>query len=448
MADLWTAERVLALAPDASSAKSGKELSARRKWVTLGRGEHVVWGECQGSAATPYRTQIDLSEPAFKCSCPSRKFPCKHGLGLFLLLVADESAVSAGDSPDWVKQWVASRGARAEQKAKKKEEAAAAPVDPAAAAKRAAERQRKVTAGLAELEVWLKDLVRRGLGAAQSEPYTFWETPAARMVDAQAPGVARILREMPSIPSSGHGWQERMLHRLSQVHLLIEGFERIEALPPEVQADVRSLIGWTQSQEELLAMPGVRDTWMVLGQRVEVEERLRAQHTWLYGAAGKRCALVLQFAHGATAFESGLVAGTQLDAELVFYSGASALRAMMKQRHGAAQPLAAIPGYATICEALNAYANLLAVFPWLERFPMPLTNVTPLVGGEAWSIRDGEGKALPLSPRFARGWEVLAVSGGRPVSTFGEWDGQTFLPMGVSSDGQYVRLATATEGQA
>ena len=40
----------------------------------------------QGSAASPYQTGIDLSEPAFQCTCPSHKFPCKHGLGLFLLL--------------------------------------------------------------------------------------------------------------------------------------------------------------------------------------------------------------------------------------------------------------------------------------------------------------------------------------------------------------------------
>jgi uncharacterized Zn finger protein len=25
---------------------------------------------------------VDLSGPAFRCTCPSRKFPCKHGLAL------------------------------------------------------------------------------------------------------------------------------------------------------------------------------------------------------------------------------------------------------------------------------------------------------------------------------------------------------------------------------
>ena len=80
-----TAEQILALAPDPASARAGQGLANARKWATLGCDMRSAWGECQGSAREPYRTQIDLSEPAFRCSCPSRKFPCKHGLGLFNL---------------------------------------------------------------------------------------------------------------------------------------------------------------------------------------------------------------------------------------------------------------------------------------------------------------------------------------------------------------------------
>src|SRR6476469_9727229 len=85
MSETWTSDRIIALAPDPSSAKAGRELANPRKWVTLGLNEAAIWGECQGSGSKPYRTQIDLIEPAFKCSCPSRKFPCKHALALFLL---------------------------------------------------------------------------------------------------------------------------------------------------------------------------------------------------------------------------------------------------------------------------------------------------------------------------------------------------------------------------
>ncbi|MER3554804.1 MAG: hypothetical protein C4331_10775 [Meiothermus sp.] len=68
----WTTEYVLSLAPDPSSAKAGRDLSQPRKWVSFARNEAALWGECQGSGKLPYQTQIDLSGPTFKCTCPSR----------------------------------------------------------------------------------------------------------------------------------------------------------------------------------------------------------------------------------------------------------------------------------------------------------------------------------------------------------------------------------------
>ncbi|HYG38932.1 MAG TPA: SWIM zinc finger family protein, partial [Cytophagales bacterium] len=81
----WSEEQVLALSPDDSSTKAGKDLAKPDKWLTLAFDDKALWGEIKGSGSNPYRTQIDKRNTAFKCSCPSRKFPCKHGLGLFLI---------------------------------------------------------------------------------------------------------------------------------------------------------------------------------------------------------------------------------------------------------------------------------------------------------------------------------------------------------------------------
>ena len=90
----WNTDQVLALAPDPGSAKSGKDLGVARKWVTLGTDGKSAWGTIQGSGKNPYQASIDLAGPAFKCTCPSRKFPCKHGLGLFLILVQQPAALT------------------------------------------------------------------------------------------------------------------------------------------------------------------------------------------------------------------------------------------------------------------------------------------------------------------------------------------------------------------
>ena len=438
----WTTEQIMALAPDAASAKAGQGLATARKWLSLGADEQAAWGLCQGSGKNPYQAQIDLSEPAFRCSCPSRKFPCKHGLGLFLLLASSSAAFKEKKAPDWVVEWMESRAKRAEQRAEKQAKAEAGDkiVDEAAQAKRAASREAKVKAGLGELELWLRDITRGGLAAAQSQPPQFWERMAARLIDAQAPGVARLVREMAGVPASGEGWEGRLLERSSRLYLLIEGFKRIAELPEATQADIRALIGWTQNQDELLRLDGTRDRWLVLGQRVEEEDRLRVQRVWLWGERSGRAALVLHFAHGQQQLDASFVTGAAIEAELVFFPGAYPLRAIVKQRQGAPAPPERISGYAKIVDAHEAFTSAMAAYPWLEKFPMPLLNVTPLRRGDAWFVRDAEGRALKIAPRFEFGWTMLALSGGRGIDVFGEWDGDHLWPLSAFHGNRFTKF--------
>ena len=72
----WSTEQVTALAPDKQVATAGLKLASPTKWSDTGVHEALVWGSASGSGKKPYRVCVDLSGPAFKCSCPSRKFPC------------------------------------------------------------------------------------------------------------------------------------------------------------------------------------------------------------------------------------------------------------------------------------------------------------------------------------------------------------------------------------
>src|SRR5207247_1975219 len=137
---------------------------------------------------------------------------------------------------------------------------------------------------------------------------------------------------------------------------------------------------------------------------------LRVQRTWLWGRESGRAALLLQFAHGSQPLDVSLVTGTALDAELVFFPGAYLLRALVKTRHAPPERIDRMPGYATISSAIEAYAAAIARNPWLERFPLPLQAVTPLRHDDRWVARDGAGQALPLAPRFTRGWHLLPLS--------------------------------------
>jgi len=435
-------DQVLALAPDATSAKAGKGLSTPRSWLSVGQSERAVWGECQGSGREPYRTQVDLSGPAFRCSCPSRKFPCKHGLGLLLLLAGQPAAVLVAEPPGWVAEWLASR-AKSEQRrqvAPPADDTAAEQRRAAAQAKSAAAREAKVAAGMEELGRWLRDQIREGLANAPSRAPAAFERMAARMVDAQAPGAARLLRTMADTPASGEGWQGRLLEQLARLHLLVEGYARIQGsgvrgqgsgesdvFTAEEQADLRGMIGFTQSQEELLRGAGRRDRWLILGRRVEEEERLKVQRTWLWGEACAAPALVLDFSAAGQPLDRSLIPGNVLDAELVFFPGPAPLRALVQRRHAAAA-LTTLP-MSDINTALGGYASALACSPWLERYPLCLGLIRLALVDGVWLVCDEAGRALPLAPQFDLAWELLARSGGQPFSLCGEWDGDWLTPL-------------------
>ncbi len=329
----FTTEQILALAPDPASAKAGQGLARAAKWITLGRAGRSLWGECQGSGKLPYRTQADLSGPAFHCTCPSRKFPCKHGLGLALILASNVGQVPECEPPAWVSEWIAKRDASAEKKAAKAQEADAPP-DPETAARREAERERRaakreerVATGLGELQTWLGDVVRQGLAHAKQQPAQFWDGMAARMIDAQAPGVARRLREFPSAFAAGDRWAERVLEKAGALQWLLLGYSRIDSLAEPLQASVRSGIGWTLTDPELAGAEVVRDLWQIVGQRVEEEDKLRVQRTWLIGENTRRPALCLSFAAGGQPLDVSLVPGMVIEAELAFHPSAAPLRA-------------------------------------------------------------------------------------------------------------------------
>ncbi|MGB3652808.1 MAG: SWIM zinc finger family protein [Rivularia sp. (in: cyanobacteria)] len=440
MSATWTQEKILALAPDASSAKNGKALATSGKWSSLGFNETAAWGECQGSGENPYRTQIDLREPAFKCSCPSRKFPCKHGIGLFILFVNEKELFSQTVPQEWVNDWLQ---ARSQRKVNIEEKVSTLDlvnkeVNPEAQAKRAAKRLDKVTAGMQDLEVWLRDLVSNGLAAAQEKPYSFWDDAFSRLVDAQAPGVARLVKEMASISHSGAGWQERLLSQLGRVYLLIEAFKRLD-LPIGVQADIRTQIGFSQSQQELLTQQGINDSWFILGQSLAEEDRLKTQRTWLWGKQTQQKALILNFAHGKQPLDTSLIPGSCIDAELVFFESAYPLRAIVKSQDVENQ-IDTMPGHSNISNMMQEYSQAVASNPWIERFPISLRKVIPIKQNDNWFVRDEDKRLLPLQSRFKNNWQLLALSGGYPLDIFGEWDGEYFLPLSVWVENRFINF--------
>ncbi|MFG2310409.1 SWIM zinc finger family protein [Streptomyces sp. NPDC048566] len=430
----WTADQVLALAPDAASRKAGSKLGAAGPWSQPGSSdEGAVWGLCKGSGSTPYRTVVDVAGaagPAYKCSCPSRKFPCKHALGLLLLWSGEDGAVAPGRAPDWAEEWLAGRRARGrEGRAGAGAPGASSSGDAGAARRRAERRAERIGAGTVELEQRLADLVRGGLAAAERAGYGMWEETAARMVDAQAPGLASRVRELGAIPASGPGWPERLLEECALLHLLDQGWLRRAELPQDLAATVRSRVGLPAAADG----PPVRDRWLVLAQYDTADAKLTTRRIWLHGTGTGRTALLLSYGAAGRAPEQALPVGLAFEAEVSSYPGAGRLRVALGERFSPPVPSATRPAGLTAAEAATRYGEALCADPWLESWPVTLGPVIPTPDGDSWQLADAEGEfALPLAPSSRSRpelWRLVALSGGAPVTVFGECGHRGFAPL-------------------
>src|SRR5215207_2676134 len=116
MAERWLPEHVAALAPDPAAAAAARRLALPGRWGASGCDDDAVWGLSQGSGAEPYQVVVELAEPAYRCTCPSRKLPCKHGIALLLLWV-EGHVLPASSRPVFAAEWLARRAARSAARA-------------------------------------------------------------------------------------------------------------------------------------------------------------------------------------------------------------------------------------------------------------------------------------------------------------------------------------------
>lgn len=439
----WNTEKVMAMAPNPDAARRGKTLAVPGKWLSLGRDGASAWGAFKGSGKIPYQVKLDLrrlhhGSEGWGCTCPSHKQPCKHCLGLLFIVVDHPDALPVGDAPAHVREWLDKAAQRVRKQVAKKQSDAEKAADPAQREKTLRDRKQKIAAGLEELELWLTNIIRHGLGDPQIGQYEFWDAKAARMVDAQAPGIAQWLRDMAGIPLREEQWVEPLLDQLGRLYLLIEGFKRFDTLPEDAQADMRMVLGWPLRREDVPAGESVSDRWLVLGRHEAVlEKKLRTQRLWLRGQNSRRNALILEFAYRDLPFDTYLWPGRVIEAELVFFPSRCPQRAFIQAQRGDVQPGQPTTGE-TIQQGIEAYSRALARNPWLLYFPMLLDRVVPTRHAGNWVLREPGGAYLPVARAFPHKWSLLALGGGHPIQVAGEWDGYEFLPTGAVLAGRFV----------
>lgn len=443
-------DQIGSLAPDAASASAAKGLANPAKWQNLGISEAALWGECQGSGSKPYQVQIDAAGPTFKCSCPSRKFPCKHGLALLLIRAQKPGAVPVAEPPAWVSEWLAAREKRTLQKEEKVAKKAKGEVDPKAeiqARKKLEKRWALMSSGIQELETWLSDQVRRGY-AAMTAGGIDAQSMAARLVDAQMPTLARRVKGLgvlltasqPDIPG-------RLLGEMGRLQLLLDGLKRYADLPPGMQGDLRAAVGWNYEKEEILALAApVEDCWGILGIRIEPREKLWERRVWLHGRDTGRRAVVVDYAHGTPVFASPFVVGEAYRLSLAFYPSAARCGRALVAGGEPNQPETLTVPKVSLHEEIARLTTDFSHHPWSEIQPLWVRGATLARAESGWCVRTAEGVSLPvcLGNSDDIAWNLMSLSGGAALDWFGEWDGEGLQMLSAWRE----RVLWNTAGQA
>lgn len=441
-----TLEQIENLAPKATAFVAGKKLSNTQKWESYAKSSRALWGLIKGSGKKPYATQIDIQDLAFKCSCPSRQFPCKHALAL-LILNTQENLAELTEEPEWVSEWLNKRRNKSAPKVEKEKTPEEVEKSEASKVKRQEERMALVNHGVIELERWLEDLLRGGLLNLPNQPHSFFDDMAARMVDAKAGGLAGWIKSMAKLDYGNiETWHHQALHIIGKINLLIQSWKNYEQLSAEWQITLKNLLGWSQSSKELIKDSNaisIKDRWLVLGLEKEKIEDITVLRSWLLGVENNKKCLVLNFGTVHSPLENNLIAGSSMEAEIAYFPSITPQRGIVKMvKNNNAVPAPSIQFLADFRAMMDEYNALCQRNPWYNNSVHMIENCRLITLEEKWHLVDQQNNILPLVHSFSQEqcMQWILLTGNKACHIAAVLKSDRLLPLGVFAGEKYCSL--------
>ncbi len=422
------------LSSDPASLQAGKELAKSLYWESCAYSDNAVWGSCKGSGSLPYRTQIDLHQIAYKCTCPSRKFPCKHSLGLLYYYISNAAVFVIEAEPEWVKVWIDKRNQKPATEATETPVITPKITNPATLEKR----HKQVIDGISELQLWLQDLVRNGLMALPPKPPSYWDDMIRRMVDAKAPGLANALKKIAEIPMGGNGWENSVWEKIVRLYAISEAYKNLTSLTEDEQYEVKSLIGFTQNQEQLKTQNGIKDIWMALSSITKEENDIMVLQTWFLGKTSGCIGLYLQFYPWQLSPALNFIVGASYQGEIVHFYGIENDRVLLKDWNNSN----------TIFEPETSINNIemlhqknieqLQLNPFIESKPYIVAELILHKLNNNWMLIDNRQNYVLLTNKDETGLlKLFITTGGKPSKFFILGKGLSYELMGCWDNGCY-----------
>ncbi len=444
---MWNLEKIAALAPDPSTEKRGRGLANSKDWSGLGTNGQYIWGFCKGSGTNPYKSQIDTQSPAFSCTCPVFKPPCKHVLGLFFYWVQQPQTfaqIAENQLPDWVQAWVEKRNQKAAKKTVEK--------TPEELQKSAEEKQKRwekrlnlMQSGIEELELWLMDVARQGFANVDILNSSFWANIAARMNDAQMPRLGSLLKETPILLAQQSEWTELLTRRLGELFLVVKMFNKKEFLTESQQDNLLEIVGVTSKKAEVLAENSpISGNWLVMGVKIENDiENREFRRVWLKQINGDKMAMLLDFSGFSQPYEQHFTINTVFKGEVTFYPSIIEQRALLNNSYS--QPLdwqiKQLNPIADFTHLQQQFAEAVAqkvilnhIIALVEAAKVILIKNNPF-------LIDKDHKIIAIAEKNKNAiYRLKAMSMGNYIPVFGLFDGNYFEPISCVWQNKIISL--------
>ncbi|MDT3426228.1 hypothetical protein J2Z22_001754 [Paenibacillus forsythiae] len=416
-----TASYADSLAPNSAAIKNALGLVQKNKFTSFHRSEagDLLFGECQGSGSTGYLASADFTQPdkpVFRCTCPSRQFPCKHALGLLYALDQGKTFVVAPVPED-----LASKREKAEKREEKRQQKGASPAGEKPKKSSKAALTKKVAAqlqGLELLEKLLLELVRAGLGTVNDKTLKNLNAQAKELGNYYLTGPQAELRRLILLmqEEAGGGFAYSM-EQLTMLHALIRKGRshlksKLESGSPEPDpgSELEELLGHSWQFAELkrhgMAVEGAELLQLAF---TGYDDRARQEYVdlgyWVQLDTGKihRTLQYRPYKAARHIREEDSFMDVVQARELVLYPGGLNPRV----RYDEWQPRRPDGGdwEAVARSAHRSYVDVLKLVrnqlknPLADRMPVMLLHVaeTLVTEGDEYIIRDERGNMLPLS---------------------------------------------------
>ncbi len=445
---IYTEENIQKLAPKPNAFIAGKKLANAAKWDFFAKSDRSIWGNVKGSGKNPYKVQIDLQELAYKCTCPSRQFPCKHSLALLLLHTKEN--FKQKKEPEYVTEWLDKRKVRATKIEKEEKELTAEDKVKRASskAKRDGERADFVLTGVMELSLWLKDLIRLGLLTLPTKTPAYFENMAKKMVDAKAPGLAGWVRAFNHLNYKDKSvWQDEAIEIISKLNLLLQSFHHMDPENEIMANTVKSHLGYTFKAKDILANPTTKiqkDDWVVLGSTKEEGDDLTIHRTWLHGLESGQSAIIIVFeSKFSNVSNVTLMDGSILTAALAFYPDNAPHRAIIKKQNGVTKELPFPPNFNKNWQTQHVQkVDFLKANPWTSNRSFVIENVQLVGDGKYWLLVDEDKNFKTISKFYSEEkiMSLLLMSNNKPFDLAFLEQASGIYPLGIFEPTKYTCL--------